>query len=108
MPYVGLIRKLLALLLLRCAAVPALEVSRGDQLQGVDVERLIGDDALQAAILVLERTHFRDVADFHAAELRLPFVKRGTADSKLAADIAGLRAGVGLLNGSDDLRFGEP
>src|SRR5665213_2043100 len=29
--------------------------------------------------LVLERTHLRNVADFHAAELGLPLVKRGIA-----------------------------
>jgi hypothetical protein len=62
-------------------AVQASEVSLGDDLEHVDMQHLIGDDPLQSSILVLERAHLRDVADFHAAELRLPFVKGRRADS---------------------------
>jgi len=42
----------------------------------IDIQRLIGYDALESTILVLECLHLSDVTDFHAAELSFPFVER--------------------------------
>jgi hypothetical protein len=61
------------------------------------VQRLIGADALQPAILVLERPHLGDVADFHPAELGLPLVKRRLADAVPPADVFSRLAGLLLL-----------
>jgi hypothetical protein len=69
---------------------------------------LIGDDALEPAIIVLERFHLGDVADFHAAELRFPDIKRSRADAVAAAEILGRDAGLVLFEDGDDLRLGEP
>jgi len=68
--------------------VQASEVSRSDDLQGVTVERLIGDDPFEAPILILERLHLCDVSDLYAAELRFPLVERRRAYAVLAAKLA--------------------
>jgi hypothetical protein len=88
--------------------VPASEVSRGDDLKRIDIERLIGDDSLQPTVLVLERPHLRNVADFKTAELRLPGVERRATDAVLPAKIGGLNAGLVLLEHGNDLSFAEP
>ncbi len=86
----------------------ALEFSRRGHLEDIDVERLIGDDAFEATILVLKRLHLRDVADFHAPKLRFPVVKRSGADAVLSAEILSCDAGFVLFEDADDLRFAEP
>jgi hypothetical protein len=53
----------------------------------VDVERLIGDDAFESTILVLERLHLGNIADFHAAKFRLPGGERRRADAVVATKI---------------------
>ena len=87
--------------------MPALEVSRGDNLKRIDVQRLVGNDPLQAAIFVLERSHLRDVADVHTAKLRFPLVESRATNAEFTADIGGLGAGLRLLDRRDDLAFGE-
>ena len=87
--------------------MPALEVSRGDNLKCIDVQRLVGNDPLQAAIFVLKRSHLRDVADVHTAKLRFPLVERRATNAEFTADIGGLGAGLRLLDRRDDLAFGE-
>ncbi len=82
--------------------------SRSRHFQNVGVNCLVGSSALELAILVLKRFHLRDVADFHAAELRFPAVKRRRADPVAAAKILGREARVVLLEDGDDLRLGEP
>jgi hypothetical protein len=88
--------------------VPASEVSRGHDLKRIDIERLIGDDSLQPTVLVLERPHLRNVADFQTAEFRLPGIESRAADAVLAAQIGGLDAGLVLLEHGNDLSFAEP
>jgi len=46
--------------------------------------------------------------DFHAAELRLPSVKRSWTDAVVPAEILGSDAGLVLFENGDDLRLGEP
>jgi hypothetical protein len=72
------------------------------------MQRLVGDNPLQSSILVLERPHFRDVADFHAAKLGFPLVERRLADAVPAADVLGRLAALLLFEDADDLSFGEP
>lgn len=86
----------------------ALEFSRRYHLEHVDVERLIGDDPFKPTILVLERLYLGDIADFHAAEFRLPGVERRRTDAVLAAQILGCDARFVLFEDADDLRFAEP
>ena len=50
------------------------EVSLGDVLQHVDVERLVGDDPLQTGVLVLEFLEALRVVGLHSAVLVLPAV----------------------------------
>jgi hypothetical protein len=64
------------------------------------MQQLIGDDPLQSSIFVLEGAHFRDIADFHAAELGLPLVERRRADAVTSAELGGVRAGLRLLAAS--------
>ena len=89
-------------------AVPASELSRGGNLARGDIERLIGHDPLEPAVLILERPHFRDIADLQAAELRLPRVEDRATDAVLAAEIGGLYAGLMSLEHGDGLSFAEP
>jgi hypothetical protein len=96
-----------ALRLPLCAAVPALEVSRGDNLKRIDVQRLVGNNPLQATIFVLKRSHLRDVADVHATKLRFPLVESRATNAEFTTDIGGLGAGLRLLDRRDDLAFGE-
>lgn len=65
----------------------ALEFSRVNHFQDVDVQRLIGDDPFEPAVLVVERFDFCNVADFEATELRFPAVKRRWADAVLSANL---------------------
>lgn len=88
--------------------MPALEVSRGDNLERINVQRLVRYDALQATILILERSHLRDVADFHAAEFGLPAIEGRRTDAVSAAKILGCDAGFVFFKDADDLRFGKP
>ena len=64
--------------------------------QHVFIEREIGDDPLQARILVLELPHPAQLADAQVPVAFLPDVERGLADAELAADIGDRRAGFRL------------
>jgi ubiquinone/menaquinone biosynthesis C-methylase UbiE len=88
--------------------VKALEVSLGDDFERIVLKGHVRDNPFETAIFVLEGLHLGHIADFHAAKLRFPFVKRCGADAVLAAELVGVRAGVGLLDDTDDLRLGEP
>lgn len=85
----------------------ALEFSLSDDLEGIDVERQVGDDPFEPAILILKRAYLRYVADFKAAIFGLPLVEGLRADTVLAAQLLGIRAGFGFFDDADDLRFGE-
>lgn len=68
---------------------------------------LLGDHLFQSTIFVLEVLEPLGVAHVHAAELRLPPVEGLLRHAQSAADLGGLGAGVDLLQGPDDLLFGE-
>lgn len=53
------------------------------------MQRLIGDDPLQPAVFILERTHLHDVDDLHAAEFGLPLVKGLRTHAVLPAQLFG-------------------
>ena len=72
------------------------------------MQRLVGDNPFQSPILIFERAHLGDVADFHAAELGFPLVERRLADAVPAADVLGRLAALLLFEDADDLSFGEP
>ena len=57
----------------------------GDNFQGFDVERLIGDELLEAAILILELSELREIAHFQTAVLRSPVVHVRFADAVFRA-----------------------
>lgn len=72
------------------------------------MERLIGNDPFQTAVLVLKRTHLGDVADFHPAELGFPRIERRWTDPVPLTEILCRRAGFMLFEHADDLAFAEP
>ena len=85
----------------------ALEFSLSYDLEGIDVEREIGDDPFEPAILILERAHLGDVTDLKATVLGLPFVEGLRTDTVSAAQLLRIRAGFGLFDDADDLCFAE-
>ena len=85
----------------------ALEFSRVDHFQDVDVQHLIGDDAFKSAVLVLERFYFRNVADFEPTEFRFPAVKRGWAYAVPSANLVCCEACLMFFKDADDLDFAE-
>src|SRR6202011_120805 len=88
-------------------AVQASEVSLGHDLQGFDVERLIGDDLLEPAVLIFELPQLHQVTHFQTAVLGAPVVERRFADAAFTADGGRLLAGLKLFENRDDLGFAE-
>jgi hypothetical protein len=60
------------------------------------VEREIGDETLQAGILVLDLPDTPHLVDAEVRKALLPDVERRLADAGLAADVDNRRARVGL------------
>ncbi len=87
--------------------MPALEVSLGNDLQRVDVEREIGNDTFQPPVFVFESAQLRYVADLKATVFGLPLVKRVRADAVFTAQIFRVRAGLGFFDDADDLGFSK-
>ena len=85
----------------------ALEFSRVDHFQDVDVQHLIGDDPFKSAVLVLERFYFCNVADFEPTEFRFPAVKRRWAYAVPSANLVCCEAGLMFFEDADDLDFAE-
>src|SRR5690606_13939464 len=73
-----------------------------------DVERLVSDDALEAAVLLLQLPQSLRLARLHAAVLPLPAVERGRGDAMLTTQIIDRGAGVCLAENSYDLLVCEP
>ena len=68
-----------------------------------NVQRLLGHDLLQLAVLALKLREPLHVADFHATVLRLPAIKRLLRDVVLAADVACRHPALGFLQDPNDL-----
>ena len=85
----------------------ALEFSRVDHFQNVDIQRLIGNDAFESPILIFERFYLRNVANFEPAELRFPAVKHCRADAVLSANLVRRYASFMFFKKADDLDFAE-
>jgi hypothetical protein len=71
------------------------------------VEREIGHEAFELAILVPPLPQLAELGDAQRAEALLPPVERLLADAELAADLADGRAGLGLVQGQGDLLVGK-
>ena len=87
--------------------MPASELFSDNLLKHVLVEREIGDELLQFAVLGLELPKAAQLRGADPAVLLLPVVERGLTDAHLAADLFDLRACLGLVQRKGDLRFGE-
>ena len=85
----------------------ALAVSRGYQFQRIDLERRIGEEPFESAILVFKSAQLCDVTDLHTAKFRFPSVKRHRADAMLAAQVGRFGAGLCLFEDADELLFGK-
>jgi hypothetical protein len=70
--------------------------------------RLVRDDALEPAVLLLERLEPLHVAGLHAPELLAPPVERVARDAVPPAHLVGLARPLGFLEHSDDLLVREP
>jgi hypothetical protein len=75
------------------------------RLQHLPVQTEIGDQPLQARVLILQRTQTLRFARVHAAELRLPRVNRCLTDAALSRHIIHRATGLHLLQRGDDLRL---
>src|SRR5690606_30309668 len=69
---------------------------------------LVSDDALEAAVLLLQLPQSLRLARLHAAVLPLPAVERGRGDAMLTTQIIDRGAGVCLAENSYDLLVCEP
>lgn len=67
----------------------------------------IGIHALELGMLGFELLDALELGQTHAAVFTLPVVEGGLADAVLAADVADLQSGVGLLEDGDDLGLSE-
>jgi len=72
------------------------------------VEHRFGQQLLQLGVLVLQCLQPLGIGHLEAAELGLPFVEGGAADSVLAAHVGRLRPSFLLPQDPDDLFFREP
>src|SRR5262245_4692407 len=75
--------------------------------QRLDVERLLGDDVLEPAILVLELLHALQFAQLHAAVLRFPAVVRLLGDPVRATQVGHLPTSFAFLDDRQDLLVAE-
>src|SRR5690606_21740775 len=92
----------------RLAAARPSPLFSQELVQHLDVERLVSDDALEAAVLLLQLPQSLRLARLHAAVLPLPAVERGRGDAMLTTQIIDRGAGVCLAENSYDLLVCEP
>jgi hypothetical protein len=82
-------------------------VSPGDLPQGIDLELFVGDDALQALVLLLQLLQALGIVGLRPPELGTPAVIGGLGDLELAADLGHVGAftgqAIGLSESADDL-----
>jgi len=76
--------------------------------QDLLVQGQIGDQAFQAAVLLLQLPQLAQLGDAEAGVLLLPDVERGFADARLLANVRDERSRLGQAQRVDDLFFGEP
>lgn len=62
----------------------------------------------ETGVFMLKVAHTLDVRSFHAAELALPGVERGAADTVLTTYVLGSPARFARLQDCDDLVFRKP
>ena len=62
----------------------------------------------ETGVFMLKVAYTLDVRSFHAAELALPGVERGTADIVLTTYVLGSPARIDRLQDCDDLVFRKP
>jgi hypothetical protein len=77
--------------------------SAGRPLEHLDVERLLGDDLFQAAVLILDLLQPLHFTELHRAVLCLPAVVRLLGDPVRAAQVRHLAAGFAFLDDRQDL-----
>jgi hypothetical protein len=78
-----------------------------DRLERLDVERLLGNDLFQAAVLVLDLLQPLHLTELHATVFRLPAVVRLLGDPVCAAQVRHLPTGFAFLDDRQDLLVGE-
>jgi hypothetical protein len=72
---------------MNCDRGAGVRSSRRDDLERINIQDLVGYDAFETSILVLEHSPLRDIADLHAVKLGLPLVECRLADAVLATKI---------------------
>lgn len=72
------------------------------------IKRLVGDDLLQAAILLFQLLEPPGFVHPHTTVLVAPLIERPLADAVLAAQVRNLRARLRQFQNLDDLLFAEP
>lgn len=76
-------------------------------LKRVILHRQVGIHPLKLVVLGFQVAKAMYISRFHAAVFRLPHVIRGVGNPQLSAHILDLPAGLHLLQGGNDLAFGE-
>jgi hypothetical protein len=71
------------------------------------VEREVGHQALQAAVLLFELLELLDLARRHLTELLLPPIERLLGNPELSADFGNRRSVLDLLQGQGNLLIRE-
>src|SRR5262249_33405502 len=92
----------------RSAAPRASDLFSDELLESLVIQREVGDQALQPAVLMFEGAQSPRLVYFEPGVFGLPAVERLLADGVAAAKISALRAGLRLLQDPDDLLLGEP
>src|SRR5690606_28943126 len=92
----------------RAAAHEPSRLVSQEVLQDLEVQRLVGHDALEPSVFILQLLETARLGDIHAAVLRAPAVERVLADAVPAAELARPRAGFRLGQNGNDLLFREP
>src|SRR5690554_710511 len=89
------------------ARVPSLLVSQ-EVLEHLEVQRLIGNNALEASVFILELLETACLGGVHATVLLAPAVERVRADAMPAAQLTRLCTGIRFRQDGDDLLFRIP
>ena len=71
--------------------------------QDLQIERLVGDEPLEAAIFIFERLQTPRIADLQIAVLLFPVIQRRPRDAVAADQLGRLAAAGVLLQNRDDL-----
>src|SRR4028119_1765134 len=88
-------------------AIPPAPALSHQPLEGLVVARRVGQELLEAAVLLLERPQPLGVRDRHPAVLGPPLVEGRGRDAVSAAELRQLRSGLVLPDDPDDLLVGE-